>query len=53
MSAHLSDLPKGMPIKIWFQDEARIDKRNGVVCQRARWRTTSSSVLRLARSEIG
>ena len=33
MSAHLADLPKGKPVEIWFQDEARIGQKNGVVRQ--------------------
>ena len=30
----MPDLPEGTPIEIWFQDEARIGQKNGVV----RWR---------------
>ena len=36
LSAHLPDLPKGTPIEIWFQDEARIGQKNGLVRQWAR-----------------
>lgn len=36
LSAHLADLPKGKPIEIWFQDEARIGQKNGLVRQWAR-----------------
>ena len=32
----LADLPKGKPIEIWFQDEARIGQKNGLVRQWAR-----------------
>ncbi len=30
LSAHLADLPKGKPVEVWFQDEARIGQKNGV-----------------------
>ena len=33
---HLAELPEGTPIEIWFQDEARIGQKNGVVRQWAR-----------------
>ncbi|MGB8897531.1 MAG: IS630 family transposase [Pseudolabrys sp.] len=36
LSAHLSDLPKETPIEVWFQDEARIGQKNGLVRQWAR-----------------
>ena len=36
LSAHLADLPKGTPVEIWFQDEARIGQKNGLVRQWAR-----------------
>ncbi|MBS1082094.1 IS630 family transposase, partial [Gluconobacter kondonii] len=36
LSAHTGHLPKGKPIEIWFQDEARIGQKNGVVRQWAR-----------------
>ncbi len=36
LSAHLADLPKGTPVEIWFQDEARIGQKNGIVRQWAR-----------------
>jgi transposase len=36
LSAHLADLPKGRPVEIWFQDEARIGQKNGIVRQWAR-----------------
>ena len=36
LNAHLADLPKGKPIEIWFQDEARIGQKNGIVRQWAR-----------------
>lgn len=29
MSAHIGHLPKGKPIEVWFQDEARIGQKNG------------------------
>jgi hypothetical protein len=32
----LADLPKGKPVEIWFQDEARIGQKNGTVRQWAR-----------------
>jgi hypothetical protein len=32
----LADLPKGKPVEIWFQDEARIGQKNGIVRQWAR-----------------
>ena len=36
MSAHLDGLPATTPIEIWFQDEARIGQKNGLVRQWAR-----------------
>ena len=36
LSVHLADLPQGTPIEIWFQDEARIGQKNGLVRQWAR-----------------
>lgn len=36
MKAHLAGIPKGRPIEIWFQDEARIGQKNGLVRQWAR-----------------
>ena len=36
LSVHLADLPKATAIEIWFQDEARIGQKNGLVRQRAR-----------------
>jgi len=36
LSAHLADVPRGIPVEIWFQDEARIGQKNGVVRQWAR-----------------
>jgi len=36
LSAHLADVPKGTPVEIWFQDEARIGQKNGVVRQWAK-----------------
>jgi transposase len=33
---HLGHIPKGKPIEIWFQDEARIGQKNGIVRQWAR-----------------
>ena len=36
LSAHLPDLPEGTPVEIWFQDEASIGQKNGVVRQWAR-----------------
>jgi len=36
LSAHLADLPQGTPVEIWFQDEARIGQKNGIVRQWAR-----------------
>ncbi|MBB6414343.1 hypothetical protein HNQ71_007053 [Mesorhizobium sangaii] len=36
LGAHLADLPKGKPVEVWFQDEARIGQKNGVVRQWAR-----------------
>lgn len=36
MSVHLAEVPEGTPIEIWFQDEARIGQKNGVVRQWAR-----------------
>lgn len=36
MKAHLPARARGKPIEIWFQDEARIGQKNGVVRQWAR-----------------
>jgi hypothetical protein len=36
LSAHLDDVPKDKPIEIWFQDEARIGQKNGLVRQWSR-----------------
>ncbi|MGB8716498.1 MAG: IS630 family transposase [Rhodanobacteraceae bacterium] len=36
LKAHLADLPKGKRVEIWFQDEARIGQKNGVVRQWAK-----------------
>lgn len=36
MNAHLADLPEATPLEIWFQDEARIGQKNGLVRQWAR-----------------
>ena len=36
MSAHLADVSAETPIEIWFQDEARIGQKNGLVRQWAR-----------------
>jgi hypothetical protein len=36
LSAHLAHVPRGKPIEIWFQDEARIGQKNGLVRQWAR-----------------
>ena len=36
MNVHLPDLPQGTPIEIWFQDEARVGQKNGLVRQWAR-----------------
>ena len=36
LKAHLAGLPTGTPIEIWFQDEARIGQKNGLVRQWAR-----------------
>ncbi|WP_244749636.1 transposase [Mesorhizobium sp. L-2-11] len=36
LDAHLADLPKGKPVDVCFQDEARIGQKNGVVRQWAR-----------------
>ena len=36
MSAHLDGVPEDKPIEIWFQDEARIGQKNGLVRQWAR-----------------
>jgi hypothetical protein len=36
LSAHLASVPKGKPIEIWFQDEARIGQKNGIIRQWAR-----------------
>ena len=39
MSAHLDGLPATTPVEIWFQDEARIGQKNGLVRQWARRET--------------
>ena len=31
LSAHVANLPKGTPLEIWFQDEARFGQKNGQV----------------------
>jgi transposase len=36
LNVHLADVPKAKPIEIWFQDEARIGQKNGIVRQWAR-----------------
>ena len=36
MNAHLADVTKGVPIEIWFQDEARIGQKKGLVRQWAK-----------------
>ncbi|MEK4032367.1 IS630 family transposase [Methylocystis sp. IM3] len=36
LSAHVAHLPPKTPIEIWFQDEARIGQKNGLVRQWAR-----------------
>src|SRR5215204_845821 len=36
LNTHRAGLPKGKPIEIWFQDEARIGQNNGLVRQWAR-----------------
>lgn len=36
LKAHLAGLPRHRPIAIWFQDEARIGQKNGLVRQWAR-----------------
>src|SRR5215204_965252 len=36
LRAHLAHLPRGKPVEIWFQDEARIGQKNGIVRQWAR-----------------
>ena len=36
LKAHLADIAKRKPIEIWFQDEARIGQKNGLVRQWAR-----------------
>jgi len=36
LSAHLADAPPEASIEIWFQDEARIGQKNGIVRQWAR-----------------
>jgi hypothetical protein len=33
LSAHLDGLPATTPVEIWFQDEARIGQKNGLVRQ--------------------
>ena len=43
LKVHLEGVPQSTPIEIWFQDEARIGQKNGVVrqwaVQRARYMT--------------
>jgi hypothetical protein len=39
LSTHLADLSKDKPIEIWFQEEALIGQKNGIVRQWA-WRGT-------------
>jgi transposase len=36
LSAHLADVPSPTPVEIWFQDEARIGQKNGLVRQWAK-----------------
>ena len=36
LNAHLAGVAKGKPVEIWFQDEARIGQKNGIVRQWAR-----------------
>lgn len=36
MKAHLAHIPARKPVEIWFQDEARIGQKNGIVRQWAR-----------------
>jgi len=36
LNVHLADLRQGTPIEIWFQDEARVGQKNGLVRQWAR-----------------
>lgn len=36
LGAHLAHVPKRKPIELWFQDEARIGQKNGLVRQWAR-----------------
>jgi transposase len=36
LSAHLAELPEKTPVEIWFQDEARIGQKNGIVRQWSR-----------------
>src|SRR6185503_14639845 len=36
LKAHLAHIPKRKPIEMWFQDEARIGQKNGLVRQWAR-----------------
>jgi hypothetical protein len=36
LRAHLAHVPKRKPIELWFQDEARIGQKNGLVRQWAR-----------------
>ena len=36
LKAHLAHVPKRRPIELWFQDEARIGQKNGLVRQWAR-----------------
>lgn len=36
LAAHLAGIARRKPVEIWFQDEARIGQKNGLVRQRAR-----------------
>ena len=36
LTAHLAHLPKSTPVEVWYQDEARIGQKNGLVRQWAR-----------------
>jgi len=36
LKAHLAHIPRRRPVEIWFQDEARIGQKNGIVRQWAR-----------------
>ena len=42
LKAHLAGLPETTPVEIWFQDEARIGQKNGLVRQWARRGTRPS-----------